>query len=69
MNNNLNDNKLKIVISDNLRNKISNIINQERDENEIQDILLEYEFNKINQNNCYQNEVCYKCFYIFNWCL
>ena len=70
MDNNLDDiSKVKIVISDSLRNKISDIINQERDENEIKDILLQYEFNKMNQNNCYQNEVCYKCYYIFEWCL
>lgn len=63
------NNEIKIVIPDNLRIKIEEIINQEHDENEIKDFLLKYESDNMNQNNCYQNEVCYKCFYIFGWCL
>lgn len=65
------NNEIKIVIPDNLRIKIDEIINQERNENDI-DIdyfLLKYESDNMNQNNCYQNEVYYKCFYIFELCL
>lgn len=54
----------KIELPNSLRLQIDKIKNQERNEDDINHYLINYELMK-NQNNCYNNDVCYNCVYIF----